>query len=90
MLSAVLLTSARALQIETLVDTFPSQSIDFFGALRSRVYDNAIREYIEDKGLDKLAKGILVSQRENFEFETPTMDLVRVPVAACCLQHAFC
>ena len=31
------------LQIEQIVDTFPSQSIDFFGALRSRVYDNAVR-----------------------------------------------
>jgi hypothetical protein len=72
-------------QIETLVDTFPSQSIDFFGALRSRIYDNAVREYIEDKGLDKLGKGILVSTREQFEFDTPSMDLVRSasPVTAC-------
>ena len=64
-------------QIEILVDTFPAQSIDFFGALRSRVYDNAIREFIENQGLDGLGKGILVSSRTNFEFETPKMDLVR-------------
>ena len=70
-------------QIEVLVDTFPSQSIDFFGALRSRVYDNAVREYIEQQGLEKLAKGILVSSRTQFEFDTPSMDLVRTPVAPC-------
>lgn len=56
---------------------FPNQSIDFFGALRSRVYDNAIRDYIENKGLEGLGKGILVSTREKFEFERPQMDLVR-------------
>ena len=70
-------------QIEYLVDTFPAQSIDFFGALRSRVYDNAVREFIEEKGLDNLAKGVLVSTREKFEFDTPRMDLVRP--AACSL-----
>ena len=28
--------------VETLVDTFPGQSIDFFGALRARVYDDKV------------------------------------------------
>jgi hypothetical protein len=30
-------------EVETLVDTFPGQSIDFFGALRARVYDDKVR-----------------------------------------------
>lgn len=30
--------------IESLVDTFPNQSLDFFGALRSRTYDHKIKE----------------------------------------------
>jgi hypothetical protein len=30
-------------QVETLVDAFPGQSIDFFGALRARVYDDKVR-----------------------------------------------
>lgn len=64
-------------QIEYLVDTFPGQSIDFFGALRARVYDNAVREFIESKGLEGLGRGVLVSERENFEFPAPSMDLVR-------------
>jgi len=29
--------------VETLVDAFPGQSIDFFGALRARVYDDKVR-----------------------------------------------
>jgi hypothetical protein len=30
-------------EVEVLVDTFPGQSIDFFGALRARVYDDKVR-----------------------------------------------
>lgn len=30
-------------EVETLVDAFPGQSIDFFGALRARVYDDKVR-----------------------------------------------
>jgi hypothetical protein len=70
-------------QIEYLVDTFPGQSIDFFGALRARVYDSAVREFIESKGLEGLGKGILVSARENFEFPAPSMDLVRPAFSFC-------
>jgi len=29
--------------VEQIVDTFPGQSIDFFGAMRSRVYDDKVR-----------------------------------------------
>jgi hypothetical protein len=29
-------------QVEQLVDAFPGQSIDFFGALRARVYDDKV------------------------------------------------
>jgi hypothetical protein len=29
--------------VERLVDAFPGQSIDFFGALRARVYDDKVR-----------------------------------------------
>lgn len=63
--------------VEYIVDTFPGQSIDFFGALRARVYDSAVREFIEHNGLEDLGKGILVSTREGFDFPAPSMDLVR-------------
>ena len=29
-------------EVEHIVDSFPGQSIDFFGALRSRVYDDKV------------------------------------------------
>lgn len=30
-----------------LLDTFPSQPLDFFGALRSALYDDQIRDWIQ-------------------------------------------
>ena len=30
-------------EVETIVDSFPGQSIDFFGAMRARVYDDKVR-----------------------------------------------
>ena len=34
-------------EVEVLVDAFPGQSIDFFGALRSRVYDDKVRRRLD-------------------------------------------
>ena len=38
-----------------LLDEFPDQPLDFFGALRSAIYDDQIREWIQK---DVLAKSI--------------------------------
>ena len=35
--------NVNSADVETLVDAFPGQSIDFFGALRARVYDDKVR-----------------------------------------------
>merc|ERR1712050_319055 len=48
--------------IEKLVDSFPNQSIDFFGALRARIYDDKIREFISETGLDNLSKRLVNSR----------------------------
>ncbi len=32
-------------EVERLVDAFPVQSIDFFGALRARVYDDKVTHH---------------------------------------------
>merc|ERR1712176_1695936 len=48
-----------AVAIEKLVDTFPSQSIDFFGALRARIYDDLVRGFIVDTGLEDLGKRLV-------------------------------
>lgn len=37
-------THAYRRDVEHLVDSFPGQSIDFFGALRARVYDDKVRQ----------------------------------------------
>jgi len=60
--------------VATIVDTFPGQTIDFFGALRSKVYDDKIREFIQQEGIDKLAKQ-LVNTREKPNFVKPQMTL---------------
>lgn len=62
------------MDVEHLVDTFPGQSIDFFGALRARVYDDKVREFVESIGLENIGKR-LVNNREKVEFVKPQMTL---------------
>lgn len=61
--------------VEVLVDTFPGQSIDFFGALRARVYDEQIRAFIQEVGLENLGKRLLNSKQGAVEFHKPNMNL---------------
>jgi SpoVK/Ycf46/Vps4 family AAA+-type ATPase len=60
--------------VEELVDSFPGQSIDFFGALRARVYDDKVREWIGKTGIENIGMK-LVNSREAVEFEKPAMSL---------------
>lgn len=62
-------------EIERLVDTFPGQSIDFFGALRARVYDDKVRSFIEDMGIENLGKRLVNSVEGAVEFEKPVMSM---------------
>merc|ERR1711990_837438 len=61
--------------IEKLVDSFPNQSIDFFGALRARIYDDKVRDFIADTGLEGLSKRLVNSREGPPKFETPQMDV---------------
>lgn len=47
--------------IVTLVDTFIDQSIDFFGALRSRIYDDLVRQFINQTGFENLSMRLVNS-----------------------------
>ncbi|MBD0268453.1 MAG: ribulose bisphosphate carboxylase small subunit, partial [Cyanobacteria bacterium Co-bin8] len=47
--------------IETLVDTFPTQAIDFYGAMRSQIYDEQIRSFIYEVGLDNVSRRVVNS-----------------------------
>merc|ERR1712118_288013 len=49
--------------VEELVDAFPGQSIDFFGALRARIYDDKVREFVIEHGIENLGKQFSKSKR---------------------------
>lgn len=61
--------------IEKMVDHFPGQSIDFFGALRARVYDDEVRKFIEATGIDALAKRLCNSRDGAVVFAKPDMNI---------------
>lgn len=60
--------------IETLVNTFPDQSIDFYSALRSRLYDEQVRDFIHQVGLEKISQRVVNSDNVP-EFQTPDFSL---------------
>jgi hypothetical protein len=62
-------------EVETIVDTFPGQSIDFFGALRARVYDDKVREFVKNIGIENIGKRLVNSRDGAVEFEKPDMNL---------------
>ncbi|RWR86123.1 ribulose bisphosphate carboxylase/oxygenase activase, chloroplastic-like protein isoform X1 [Cinnamomum micranthum f. kanehirae] len=64
--------------IVKLVDTFPGQSIDFFGALRARVYDDEVRKWIEGVGVEQVGKRLVNSKEGPPTFEQPAMTLEKL------------
>ncbi|XP_023529775.1 ribulose bisphosphate carboxylase/oxygenase activase 2, chloroplastic-like [Cucurbita pepo subsp. pepo] len=61
-----------------LVDTFPGQSIDFFGALRARVYDDEVRKWIIGVGVDTVGKKLVNSKDPPPKFEQPKMTVEKL------------
>jgi hypothetical protein len=51
------------------------QSIDFFGALRARVYDDKVREFVAQLGVENLSKRLINSREGKVVFEKPSMNL---------------
>nr|AFK40787.1 unknown [Lotus japonicus] len=64
--------------VVTIVDTFPGQSIDFFGALRARVYDDEVRKWISGVGVDLIGKKLVNSKEGPPVFEQPKMTLEKL------------
>eukprot|EP00928_Gymnodinium_smaydae_P040986 TRINITY_DN27760_c0_g1_i1.p1 TRINITY_DN27760_c0_g1~~TRINITY_DN27760_c0_g1_i1.p1 ORF type:complete len:251 (+),score=32.17 TRINITY_DN27760_c0_g1_i1:200-952(+) len=58
-----------------LVDSFPGQSIDFFGALRARVYDDEVRKWISQKGIENIGRSLVNSRDGPPTFEKPAMTI---------------
>ncbi|OIP68635.1 MAG: ribulose 1,5-bisphosphate carboxylase [Oscillatoriales cyanobacterium CG2_30_40_61] len=61
--------------ITQLVDTFPEQSLDFFSAVRSRIYDEQIRDFIHKLGVESISKRIVNSTEKPPEFQNPNFKL---------------
>ena len=61
--------------VEKLVDTFANQAIDFFGALRSRIYDEQIRNFIHDIGIERISSRVVNSADAPPNFIKPNFSL---------------
>ncbi|NEP62175.1 MAG: AAA family ATPase [Symploca sp. SIO2G7] len=64
--------------IEVLVDTFSQQAIDFFSALRSRIYDEQVLEFIYQIGIDKISSRVVNSAERQPQFPKPDFTLSRL------------
>lgn len=62
-------------EIEQLVDTFPQQSIDFYSALRSRIYDEQVRDFIYQVGFERVSSRVVNSAEKPPEFKKPDFSL---------------
>lgn len=62
-------------EIEQLVDTFPNQAIDFFGALRARIYDEQIRDFIHKVGVEQVSSRVVNSKEGAPVFPKPDFSL---------------
>lgn len=61
--------------VEKLVDTFPDQAIDFYGALRSRLYDEQVRKFIHSVGVDRISLRVVNSAEAPPDFQKPDFSL---------------
>ncbi|WP_088893740.1 ribulose bisphosphate carboxylase small subunit [Leptolyngbya ohadii] len=61
--------------VEQLVDTFPDQSIDFYSALHSRLYDEQVRKFIESVGVERISLRVVNSTEALPEFRPPDFSL---------------
>ncbi|WP_088240567.1 ribulose bisphosphate carboxylase small subunit [Calothrix rhizosoleniae] len=62
-------------EVEQLIDKFPNQAIDFFSALRSRIYDQQISDFIYEVGLERISQRVVKSLAGLPEFKRPDFSL---------------
>jgi ribulose bisphosphate carboxylase small subunit len=62
-------------ETEKLVNTFPDQAIDFYGALRSRLYDEQVRDLVQRVGIEKISLRVVNSAEPPPEFRRPDFSL---------------
>jgi ribulose bisphosphate carboxylase small subunit len=61
--------------VQRLVDEFPEQSTDFFSAMRSRLFDEQVRQLIQDIGIEKVSQKVVHSDGSPVEFRKPNFSL---------------
>ena len=61
-----------------LIDTFPTQSIDFYGALRSRLYDEQVAQFIQSIGFEAISARVINSTEPPPEFQRPNFGLAHL------------
>lgn len=61
--------------IEKLVDRFADQSIDFFSALRARLYDEQVQRFIHEVGYERVSFRVVKSNEKPPEFRKPDFSL---------------
>lgn len=61
--------------VEQLVNHFADQAIDFFGALRSRVYDEQVRDFIRSIGIGNVSTYLVNSPDRQVQIHPPTLAL---------------
>ncbi|XP_004305457.1 PREDICTED: ribulose bisphosphate carboxylase/oxygenase activase, chloroplastic [Fragaria vesca subsp. vesca] len=53
-------------EVVSIVDTFPNQALDFYGALRSRTYDRSILKWVDDiGGVESLGNQLLKRRKDD-------------------------
>ncbi|CAD6261933.1 unnamed protein product [Miscanthus lutarioriparius] len=57
-------------EVARVVDAFPNQALDFYGALRSRTYDQAILEWVEEIGGHEQLRVKLLKRKKGEELPT--------------------
>lgn len=61
--------------VEKLIDTFADQPTDFFGAIRSRLFDEQVRALIHTVGIEKISQTVVHSDGSPVEFKKPDFSL---------------
>ncbi|MEO0375189.1 MAG: AAA family ATPase [Cyanobacteria bacterium P01_A01_bin.17] len=67
-----------ATDVERLVEAFPRQSLDFFGALRSQLYNNQVREFINKVGLGKVSTHLVNNPGQRLQFDKTKVGLTHL------------
>jgi hypothetical protein len=65
-------------EIVRLVDRFSTQAVDFYGAVRARLYDEQVRKYIHEVGIDRVSASVVNGVNGKPTFAKPYISLARL------------